>query len=253
MQFEFSSAVPGDQAALDIYRGKWASSMPAESGLEAGALDHFNDSRVTWADKILNIRGKRILELGPFEAYNTYQFEKLGAVHVTSIESSIENFLKCLVIKNTFDLKAKFLHGDFERFEPDVHFDIVWASGVLYHLVKPIGFLEKILTWSDKVFLWTQYYDASVLVPEHSGSANFNADNDKIVNFRGRDIRLHWRSYLSLDGANLFSGGSENFSYWMELEDIKFVFNSFGFENIVMGVNNPQHPPGPACFFIATK
>lgn len=253
MNFEFSSAYPGDQASLDIFKDKWFSSMPAESGLAAGNLDHFNDARVPWADGILKLKGKRILELGPFEAYNTYQFEKAGAVHVTAIESSVENFLKCLVVKNVFDLNAKFLHGDFEIYEPDVLYDIVWASGVLYHLVKPVEFLQRMLPWSNNVFLWTQYYDASVLGPTHGGSANFNPANDKVVRFRDRDIRLHWRSYMEQTNATNFSGGSEQYSYWMELDDIKYVFSEMGFGNITMGIDNPNHPPGPACFFVAQR
>ena len=253
MNFEFSHAYPTDQASLDIFKDKWASSMPAESGLVGGTLDHFNDARVPWADSILKLRGKRILELGPYEAYNTYQFEKAGAVHVTAIESSIENFLKCLVIKNIFDLNAKFLHGDFEIYEPDVLFDIVWASGVLYHLVKPVEFLERIAPWSNNVFLWTQYFDASILGPSHGGSGNFNAANDKVVTFRGRDIRLHWRSYMENADATNFSGGSEQYSYWLELDDIMLIFREMGFASITMGINNPHHPPGPACFFVAQR
>lgn len=253
MNFEFSSAYPSEQASLDVFKDKWASSMPAESGLAAGNLDHFNDERVTWADQILKLKNKRILELGPFEAYNTYQFEKLGAVHVTAIESSVENFLKCLVIKNAFNLNAKFLHGDFEIYEPDVVFDVVWASGVLYHLVRPIEFLERVLAWSNSVFLWTQYYDASILTPSHGGSANFSSANDKVVRFRGREIRLHWRSYMEHANVTNFSGGSEQYSYWMELDDIKYVFSELGFKTITMGINNPHHPPGPACFFVAQR
>lgn len=227
--------------------------MPQGSGLVAGHLDHFSDARVPWADAILKIKGKRILELGPFEAYNTYQFEKAGAVHVTAIESSPENFLKCLVIKNAFNLDAKFLHGNFEIYEPDVAFDIVWASGVLYHLVSPVEFLERTLSWSDNVFLWTQYYDAAVLNPSHSGSAHFNPANDKIVDFRGRKIHLHWRSYLEHARGGTFSGGSEQYSYWMELDDIKYVFAEMGFDTLTMGIDNPLHPPGPACFFVAQR
>src|SRR5580704_17227004 len=96
----FYDAFPGHQAALDLYAGAWATAMPEGSGLQAGERGHFNEVRVLWAAKILGgLSGKTILELGPYEAYNTYQFETMGAASVVAIENSRDNFLKCLIIK----------------------------------------------------------------------------------------------------------------------------------------------------------
>src|ERR1700684_307522 len=84
-------------------------------GLLAGTVGgHFDVAPVRWADNHLG--GKSILELGPFEAYQTYQFERLGAGSVLSIENSPANFLKCLIIKNIYSLRATFLLGNFIRF-----------------------------------------------------------------------------------------------------------------------------------------
>jgi hypothetical protein len=109
---------PSHQAALDLFKGAWYVAMPPDSGLLAGTVGgHFDVAPVRWADDYLGgLAGKSILELGPFEAYQTYQFERLGAASVLSIENSPANFLKCLIIKNIYSLRATFLLGNFYNF-----------------------------------------------------------------------------------------------------------------------------------------
>ncbi|MGF6253768.1 class I SAM-dependent methyltransferase [Ensifer sp. LBL] len=251
----FSPDVPGHQPALDIFRGGWSVKLPDELGLSAGSHEHFNDPRIAWAGPtIKGFSGKRILELGPFEAYNTCEMERLGA-EVTAIEGSADNFFKCLIMKNVFNLRATFLYGDFNKHElaDGEGYDVLWASGVLYHMVDPIAFLRKAATLSRKMFLWTQYFDASVMTPDHPSIGHFDEERNVIVHLEGRDITLHWRSYLEIKPGQPFSGGSSDFSYWMELPDILFVLDKLGFDGIQMGVNNPAFPPGPACFFLASS
>jgi hypothetical protein len=71
---------------------------------------------------------KTILELGPFEGYDAYTFDRLGAAFVLSIESNVTNFLKCLIIKNIFGLRTTFLLGDFIQFleKSSARFDVCW-------------------------------------------------------------------------------------------------------------------------------
>jgi hypothetical protein len=249
----FSNEIPSHQVALDLYRDGWLSKMPY-SYLNAGSADNFNDPRIAWAAPFMdNYIGKRILELGPFEAYNTYQFEKAGAI-VISIEGSVDNFLKCLIIKNIFGLKTTFLHGDFNKFIVDTNkFDAVWASGVLYHMVEPIDFLVRVSEWSDKIFIWTQYYDPAILNEDNPAAKHFDLTRDKLIVFFGRTICLHYRSYMTIDDTGLFSGGSDQFSFWLELDDIRFIMHKLGFDQIHIGIDNPDYPPGPACFFMAIR
>src|SRR5947209_4554424 len=141
----FSNEFPSHQNSIDIFRGAWASAMPKESGLDSGAADpHFEDTRTSWAASVLgSLQGKTILELGPFEAYNSYQLEQMGA-QVLAIEGNLINFLKCLIMKNALSISATFLFGDFIQFmeRSGKRFDICWASGVLYHAKDPIRLLK---------------------------------------------------------------------------------------------------------------
>jgi SAM-dependent methyltransferase len=249
----FCDAFPGHQAALDLYAGAWATAMPEGSGLQAGEREHFNDVRVPWAAKILGgLSGKTILELGPYEAYNTHQFETMGAASVVAIENSRDNFLKCLIIKNVLGLRATFLYGDMLRYlhEAEVRFDICWASGVLYHMSNPTRLLEGLARISNTLFIWTHYIHPSRA--DDPGVYSFlEPEKNRTLEVGGKEITLHHRNYHEI-GSN-FSGGPESYSYWMTQEDILHVLATLGFTHINMGVDNPKHAPGAACFFLASK
>ena len=248
----FEHRSPGHQNSLDLFPNSWVSQFPPSSGLLGGAAQHFDDSRVTWAASVMaGLNGLSILELGPFEAYNTYQFQMAGAASVISIEASYVNFLKCLVVKNIFGLDATFLLGDFLEFlrTTSSSFDICWASGVLYHMVDPVGLLRGIRRVSARAFLWTQYYDEAVL-SQTGNISYFDSSRDEQVIFDGRSITLHHRNYMETVGVS-FSGGSDEFSYWMEKDDLMFILSGLGYHTVTIGVDNPNHPPGPAMFLLA--
>ncbi|HYH18754.1 MAG TPA: class I SAM-dependent methyltransferase [Azospirillum sp.] len=252
---EFCLKFPSHQTALELFSAGWQSAFPAGSGLIAGAVDHFNDGRVPWGANVLGgLAGKSILELGPYEAYNTLQFEKCGASSVVSIEANTTNFFKCLCVKNIFNLKATFLVGDFTTYMESSkgRFDVCWASGVLYHMEDPLRLLRAMTAVSDTLFIWTQYYDDVHI----SGSPNeemFFPDRNKVVKgLGGEDIVLHYRSYV-VSRTGYFSGGAEEYSYWMKKDDIIRYISDLGYVKITMGIDAPQYANGPACFFIAQR
>ena len=241
------------QNALNVFSSGWSSSMPTASGLVGGDAFHFDDVRVPWAASALGgIAGKSILELGPFEGYNTFQFEQLGAGSVISIENSVTNFLKCLVIKNLFGIRSTFMLGDFIQYleENKQNFDIIWASGVLYHMAEPIRFLEAMSKRSDSLFIWTHYFDKT----KPSGMEFFCPEKNEIKEFKGRPITLHYRSY-NLPGQNehSYSGGKDVYSFWLEKDDLEFVLKTLGYSRIQMAADHPNNISGPACYFLAHR
>ena len=246
----FSEAYPGHQAALDLF--EWTTAMPPEAGLSAGTIDHFNDARPAMAaPHIGGFSGKTILELGPYEAYNTAQFERFGAGSVLSIEANRENFLKCLVVKNILGLRSTFLLGDMLQYlhESGSRWDVCWASGILYHMADPIKLIEGIAKVSRVAFVWTQYFDET-RAKEVDVAAHLDPSRNREIDYRKRKITLHHRNYNHLGGL-YFSGGNESYAYWMSKEDIMHCFAANGFRRTVMLVDNPAHPPGAAMFFLA--
>jgi SAM-dependent methyltransferase len=251
----FENRPPTHQNAVDILSGCWTSSFPASTGLVGGsAAGSFEDLRVPYTIRLLGtLSGRSILELGPYEGYNTYQFQQAGAASVISIESNRINFIKCLIVKNIFGLNATFLHGDFLTYlqETPCRFDICWASGVLYHMTRPIELIKAIRRVSDTVFLWSHYYDNTRI----AGSENaeyFDSSNDVTHSEFSRHFRLHYRNYLPNQAKSLvFAGGEAPYSYWMEKEDIIFILNALGYQRIDLIGDDPAFRPGPAFSLLA--
>src|SRR4051794_2616577 len=96
----FEQRAPSIQNAVDIFRGKWASTFDGliEAETDGHAPLFTSDPRPLRAAEILGtgsrIDGFRVLELGPLEGGHTFQLEKLGAREVLAIEANVEAFLK---------------------------------------------------------------------------------------------------------------------------------------------------------------
>lgn len=116
----FSREVPSKQNALDVFSGSWWTAMPADSGLVAGPNPGFEDPRVPRVNSLVPLAGARIVELGLFDAYNTWQLQQHAVSELVSGEGNRFNFLKCLIVKEIFDLKARFVHDDVCEFLKNV-------------------------------------------------------------------------------------------------------------------------------------
>ena len=226
------------QSTLDIFKSHWKSRLPEKFGLSAGTQPMFEDPRVRiFGNENIpgGIAGKSILELGPFEAYNTFHFEQLGAREVISIEGNNINLLKCLILKQALGLKATFLYGDFcaSLEAMDRRFDIIWASGVLYHQRAPLRFLEQVCNHTDTLFLWTHHYSETVL--GNHNKQNFDETKNLEKSHGGFSCMHYYRSYLLPDERHIplyFEGGNDMHAYWLRHEDIIAFLEKCGMKNI---------------------
>src|SRR5680860_117778 len=158
----YSTAAPSAQNQLDLFKGAWTSAVPVPGEVTASGprADLFDDGRIAWAiERLGPLAGKRVLELGPLEAGHTMMLERAGA-QVLAIEAHSGAFLRCLVVKNLLDLRARFLFGDFLPYlrKAEEHFDAVVASGVLYHMTRPVELLHLLASHTDRLFVWTHYW-----------------------------------------------------------------------------------------------
>lgn len=254
---DFCNAIPSHANALELFQGQWTSEFPPASGLKTGgtATRHFDDPRITWAAAVLGgLAGKSILELGPYEGYNTYQFEIAGAASVLSIEASRQNFLRCLVVKNALNLRSTFLLGDFMRLLERTRnrYDICWMSGVLYHLTNPVHALLAAARTAERLFLWTHYHNAEAIAADPAQLAFFDPSRNVTRMIGDRAVVLHHRNYHQVDRTH-FSGGAENFSYWISKEDIFHILKVAGLPSIQIGMHDPNYSPGPAFSLIAAR
>lgn len=123
------------------------------------------DERLKYIIYFLDMRDKRILEIGPLEAYHSVILEKMGVRENIAIESRADNLRKCQRVKDKFHLNhTQFFQYDLERLYrgEDVPsfsgpFDLIFCLGVLYHLPDPGRALEWMRSQSSTLFLGTHY------------------------------------------------------------------------------------------------
>lgn len=256
---QFAVAAPSPQQTVDIFAGQWVTAFPADMQVQAGSVNHFDqtvDPRVSWVDGVIlnGLAGKSVLELGPFEAYQTALLEWAGTSSVLAVEASRTAFLKCLTVKELLNLKSRFLYGDVHAFLDDCQdrFDLVWASGILYHQVDPIGFLTRAAAAGNHLFLHTHYFDHDKVVLTRRAD-RFIPAKDTVVSWHGRDITLHYFDYASDTTAGTFAGGPRPYTNWLTRADIEFILTELGFTSITYGVDDPGNPAGPAFFLLASR
>ncbi len=105
--------------------------------------------------------GKRLLELGPFEGQHSIALSRLSPKELISIEANPYNFLKCLIVKQHYQLdNTNFFLGDFVRFlkESTEQFDFILVAGVLYHLSRPIQTLDLVTELTHAIGICTTVY-----------------------------------------------------------------------------------------------
>jgi SAM-dependent methyltransferase len=245
----YVKAAPSNQNILEIFDGEWSSAMPDGSGLKSvpGPSRLFEDARIAWAEHTLGgFKGKDVLELGPLEGGHSFMLERAGARSVVAIEANRRAFLKCLCIKEIFRLdRVQFKLGDFVAFldgEID-RFDAVVASGVLYHMTDPVKLLKGIAKVSDKILLWTHYYDQALIKGTRHELLFEEPHNIEAPDFIGVGARRFYTSALLWQG---FCGGSEAYAVWLTKDTILESLKRLGFNRIDISSEQVDHPNGPA-------
>lgn len=245
--YTLSKAYPTNENSLTIFNGDWVTSIPGQEAT-TGGTPLCADGRLQWLLKHKPVRGLSVLELGPLEGAHTYMLEKIGGATVTAIEANSKSFLKTLVLKNYFNLKAKILYGDFVKYlsEPlKEHYDMCVAVGVLYHMSDPINFLTNIGKNFKRLFMWTHYFDAKRIQPsEIFDETRYSTTLGK------REIFYHKHHYFIKRPE--FLGGIDPYSYWMERESLLGYLLDLGFRNIDIVYEN-THPNFPDICFYAEK
>lgn len=245
----FVAAAPRPQNALDIFKGEWTVAMPKNSGLQAGNFpgDFFHDRRVLSAERAFNgFHGKTILELGPCEGHHTVMIAQRGAELVTAIEANTRAYLKCLIMKEVFNLtNAHFLLGNAVEFmkQTPEQFDILFASGFLYHQAEPDKALAAMSRVSDQIFVQTHYFDAAAIATSYL-SGHFDP---------GRQV--NGLTYYPMRYRNRFApdylGGVAEATNWIGKDDLLRTIRNLGFK--VEIVNDEITPNGPSLWFVATR
>jgi len=248
---------PSDQNILDIFAGEWSSSMPRQTGLTTtpGSAQLFEDGRIQWAKEVFGgFEGQSILELGPLEGGHSYMLQSMGAAKVVAIEANRRAFLKCLCVKEVLGLeRVHFKLGDFVAYLKNPNndnYDVVLASGILYHMQQPIEVLDLIASLTNKIFLWTHYYDEEQVRSNKEVQQRFGAKQTrKFDDFQYTSIEYQYGAALGWQG---FCGGPKTTSQWLTRDTITGFLKKLGY-NLQINFDHKNHPNGPALAICALK
>ena len=250
----FVRSAHANQNAVDLFKGDWISSFPPEAGVTAGNRPLHDDPRLQWMLTQHPVAGQQVLELGPLEGGHTYQLLRAGAAGITALESNGKSFLKCLVTKEVLGLdRARFLCADFMSWMDACAdtYDLCLASGVLYHMTEPLKMIGLACARARTVYLWTHYYDETLLRKNTAQFHRFGKPTE--LEWNGYHARGHRRSYGAQAWNPLHLGGQDSYSYWLTRNDILSAFRHFGHTDIRIGPEDLSHPAGPAFCLVAGK
>lgn len=198
------------------------------------------EARIDKLIQSIDIKNFRILELGCLEGLHSLILHMLGAQEIIAIEGRKENFLKCLIVKNAFNLnRCKFLFGDINEILPFLSggFDLCLALGIIYHLENPLSVIFRISQLADALYVWTHY---STL---HYPPGDLVEVEYRNKTYKGKYVGENRGHYLS---------GLHSKSFWIFEDDIlKAVLNA-GFKDIKF-IEKEEHENGPAMTFLARK
>jgi hypothetical protein len=247
----FEQRLPSAQTAVDLFAGRWASDLRPLLGVDnTGAAPLFTDDvRPQQAANTLGHGGRfdqmTVLELGPLEAAHSFSLEKLGAAEVTAVEASAEAFLKCLIVKEILQLaRCHFLYGDAVRYleATESTFDLVFCSGVLYHMEDPVRLIRLVAGVTDRCFVWSHYYDPD-RHPVPFRPVDYSSDG----------FRATYWSHTYGDRSSQFWGGNRPTAVWLERDSLIEAFRSCGLTEITVIQEDNAHPNGPSITFAAQR
>lgn len=243
---QFITTAASLQNSFDLYKD-WVCRIPV-AGTKTGSMllfEHDDIRPQQVVDAFGPIANWKVLDLGSFEAPHTYQLERMGA-EVTGIEANPDLFIKSLIVKNALGLRAQFLLGDFSEFLSTTtdRYDLIFASGVIYHMKDPVGLIDLMSKRTDRIFIWGHYVPEEVaknwapaLVFEHQQN--------------GRTYRYF--RYIYPERADRAYAGTESYCSRITKDDMMGALRAAGFEKIQVVRDHLDHPGGPAVTLAAER
>ena len=234
------------ESMFGIMKG-WTTQFEINGKLTGGTAMWQTSPYLSWLmEAVGGVCYKRILELGPLEGAHTKMMIEQGAREIIAVEGLSDCLLKCLIVKEVFELdRARFIFGDFCHYVANHKgdkFDFVLASGVLYHQTNPANLIYDLAKITDEVAVWSQVANEIHPCKEESFIvANGEKYYGKLM-FWG-DLRFRSEEYCASLGEEAF---------WMYADEMKRCFKDAGFGTIIEKAIDPT-PHGDCILFVASK
>jgi hypothetical protein len=194
-----------------------------------------------------------VLDLGPLEGAHSSMAEQAGARSVVGVEANRMAFLKCLVTKELLELRrCSFQCGDVTAFLDATRerFDVCIASGILYHMVEPVRLIDLISQAASRVFIWTHVFDDEARTNRNLAG---KLSGPHTVSHDGFEHQVYRHSYGLDTRFTGFFGGVQRHSTWLPRGELLRALGHFGWANLEIGFDEPNHPNGPALAIVGSR
>ena len=115
-------------------------------------------------------------------------------------------------------------------------------------MTEPLKVLDLLTQRSDRIYLWTHYFDAALIAPRPDRTAFAPVGAIDGWSYRGSK-KLYPEAALSWAG---FSGGPESYAIWWDRNSLLGFFADRGYE-VTTAFQEPHHVNGPALALCASK
>ena len=221
-------------------------------GGEVHCVHGWSDQRVATLLKLVPVAGKRVLEPGCLEGVMTCALCAAGA-EVTAFDVRpscvIKTFARCLAFgfqprlllhdarrmrSSEFRVQSSELEASTLNSEPGTRnfpFDLVFHSGVFYHLANPVEHMHALASMAPLVFLDTH-------------TAKSGAPLDTVDGYAGMWSAEHgWHDEFS---------GVEAKSFWLTKPELRRLFDECGFDYEVLH-DDDHYEKGPRGWYLLQK
>lgn len=176
--------------------------------------------------KRLNI--KQCLEVGCAEGYNTVELAKI-CQFVIATDVRPRNIIGAMIRQWVLKLDNIEFHcldlNTLENENPltDIKMDIIYHTGVLYHLTNPIKHLKYIASITDNLFLATRCYDKKSDIKLLIGQMVKYENTFK--QYRVNEKPFTWKRSFA---------GITDYSTWLHKDEIKDILHHVGFKKVIL-------------------
>jgi SAM-dependent methyltransferase len=223
----FSMSDPAVAAAFAKHQ-PWITKYTIHGTESGGWFDAPNDPRIGLFRRCFP-KAPRIMELGSLEGGHTIALARLAGVEtVLGIEGRRANLDRALLAKELLAVpNIKFIQANLEQVQLSQfgHFDVIYCSGLLYHLPEPWRLVEQFAAVAPGLFLWTHYASEAC--------ADLFAESYKGLR-------------QSEGGADDALSGLSPDSFWPTLGSLCTMLAMHGFSEVRLLANDLEHEHGPA-------
>ena len=207
----------------------WVTQFKIQGQVYGGSFDAAGDPRLKWFQECFP-GARNILELGSLEGGHSFALAALPHVNqVVAVEARADNLKRARFIQGLLKQpKVSFVQGNLERLELARlgTFDVVYCSGLLYHLPQPWKLVEQMSRVARGAYIWTHYAR-----PEEA----------KVIR-QGYRGRLYREWYFLFDALSGMSASS----FWPTRDDLLRMLGDYGYTEVKVVEENHQHKHGPS-------